>query len=98
MQFTVASDQARAVAEVVAAAGEQVTIAGKTVLAIVGTRGSYLYQDAGYTEAEALTLTLPTSSLPTDARPGAAVEVRRIAYTIADIEADDGAVATITLV
>lgn len=98
MQLTVASDQARAVAEIVAAAGEEVTIAGKRVLAIVGTRGSYLYQDTGYTEAEALTLTLPTSSLPTDARPGAAVEVRRINYTIADIDGSEESVATITLV
>ena len=97
MTFTVSSDQARAVAEVVGAAGEDVTIAGTPVTAIVGTRSAYLYGDTGYTEAEAFTLTLPEKDLPSSARAGAPANVRGIAYTISEIEAVDGAVATITL-
>ena len=97
MDAILTSDQRRAVSDVVTAVGEDVIIAGRPVLAIVGTRSAYLYADSGYTEAEALSLTVAHGEMPTGARAGESATVRGIEYTIAEIEATDGAVATLTL-
>ena len=96
MDANIVADQFQAVADVVTAAGETVLIAGHEVLAVVGTRSAYLYADAGYTEAEALQLTVAHGDLPTDARPGETAQVRGVDYVIAELQ-DDGMVATLTL-